>query len=87
MADIKIEVTAYSGYRGEESPRSFAFEGDTVDVLAIVEMWFVEEELSRKRKRFFTAKGSDGFLYTLFYDLESMEWFLRGRERRRDEGN
>ena len=87
MVDIKIEVTAYAGYRGEESPRSFVFEGNTVDVVAIVRMWLVEEELSRKRKRFFFAKGSDGFVYTLFYDLEKMEWFLRKREENKGDLN
>ncbi len=81
MSDSRIEVTAYSGYRGEESPRAFVFEGAIVDVLAIVKMWIVEEELSRKQKRFFFVKGADSFAYTLYYDLESMEWFLRGREK------
>lgn len=87
MVDIKIEVTAYAGYRGEESPRSFVFEGNTVDVVAIVRMWLVEEELNRKRKRFFSVKGGDGFVYTLYYELESMEWFLKGRQKNKDNVN
>ncbi len=82
MADIKIEVTAYAGYRGEERPRAFMIEGRNVDVLKILETWITEEELSRKQKRFFTVQGSDDCVYTLYCDLDSAEWFLRGREQR-----
>ena len=81
MADIKIEVTAYSGYRGEESPRSFIVDGRKVDVLVVERMWMAEEELSRRQRRFFSVKGSDGVLYTLYYDLEYREWFLRSGGR------
>ena len=87
MSDSRIEVTAYSGYRGEESPRSLVFEDSTVDILAIVRMWIVEEELSRNQKRFFVVNGADGFVYTLYYDLEKMEWFLRGREKSKGDLN
>jgi hypothetical protein len=87
MSDSRIEVTAYSGYRGEESPRSLVFEDSTVDILAIVRMWIVEEELSRNQKRFFVVKGADGFVYMLYYDLEKMEWFLRGREKSKGDLN
>jgi len=87
MSDSRIEVTVYAGYRGAERPQSFLFEGSRVEVLGILQMWMEEEGLSRKRKRFFFAKGSDGFLYTLFYDLESLEWFLRKREENKGDLN
>jgi hypothetical protein len=85
MTDHKIEIVSYSGYRGEESPRMFIVEGEQVTVTEIVRMWMEEDQENRERKRFFLVKGSDGFLHTLYYDLEFLMWFYRGRERdRRD---
>ncbi len=80
MQDKKIEVTSYAGYREEEIPRSFVVDGEDIIVLEIVNQWLEEGERSRERKRFFTIKGSEGFIHTLFYDLALKEWFYRGRK-------
>lgn len=75
MADIEIDVASYSGYRGEESPRVFFAHGEKITVLEVLEMWIEQEEPERNRKRFFLLKGSDGLLHTLYYDMESSQWF------------
>jgi hypothetical protein len=77
MADIKIDVGSYAGYRGEESPRVFFAHGEKITVLEVLEMWVEEEGPERKRKRFFLLKGSDGLLHTLYDDLESHQWFYK----------
>ena len=82
MVDNKIEVTPYAGYRGAERPSSFVFEGSKVEVLGIVEMRVEEEHRTRKQKRFFTIKGSDTYIYTLYHDLETGEWFFRSRGKK-----
>jgi len=79
--DKKIKVSFYSGYRGEESPRTFFIDNEKVDVLDYVIMWIEERETNREQKRFFKVRGSDGFVHTVYYDFESMEWFYRGREK------
>ena len=83
MPDIKLEVTIYAGYRGAERPKSFLFEGNTVEVLGILRMWVEEEHKTRLQKRFFTVAGDDAFAYTLYHELESGEWFLRKREKKK----
>lgn len=76
MSDKKIEVITYSGYRSEERPRSFVIDGEKIEVIGILRMWIEEGRENRERKRFFKVKGSDGYIYTLFYDEKSSDWFL-----------
>jgi hypothetical protein len=87
MADIKIEVTIYAGYRGAERPSSFLFEGSKVEVFEILQMRVEEDHRTRKQKRFFTVTGSDQYVYTLYQDVGTAEWFLRGREKIKDNVN
>jgi uncharacterized protein YifE (UPF0438 family) len=81
MADPKIDIGSYAGHKGEESPRVFLAHGEKITVLKILRMWIEEEERDRKQKRFFTVKGSDGFIHTLYHDPESEGWFYRHFER------
>lgn len=79
MADPKIDIGSYAGHKGEESPQVFFAHGEKITVLKILRMWVEEEE--RDRKRFFTVKGSDGFIHTLYHDPRSEGWFYRHFER------
>lgn len=72
----KIEVISYSGYRGEEIPRSFILEDKNIGVSEIIKMW-IEEDQNRGRSRGFHIKGSDGLEYILYYDEEKTEWYYR----------
>ncbi len=81
MQDKNIKVIAYAGYKGEECPRAFVVDGEEIIALEIVNRWVEEEEKSRERKRYFTIKGSDGSVHTVYYDPALMEWFYRGRKR------
>jgi uncharacterized protein YifE (UPF0438 family) len=77
MREKKIAVVSYSGGKGDESPRSFVLEGEKIEVLAIEKMWIEENSADRKRKRFFSLRGSDGYIHTLCHDEESLEWRIR----------
>lgn len=81
MADIRIEVTIYEGYRGAERPSSFLMEGKMVTVVRLLQTWVEEEHKTRKQKRFFALQGSDQYNYTLYYDIDLSEWFLKSREQ------
>ena len=72
---LKIEVVAYSGYRVDETPRSFRVHGKRIDVTEILEIRLEEDSENRTRKRVFRIKGSDGSFHTLGYDEEAKEWF------------
>ena len=75
MFEEKIEVIAYSGYRGEETPRTIFLPDKKIEVLEILKRWVEEGAGDRERKRFFRVKGKDGFEHKIYYSEGSMEWF------------
>jgi hypothetical protein len=75
MPEEKIEVIAYSGYRGEETPRTIILHDERIEVVEIQNMWIEESVEDRARKRFFIVKGSDGIVYKIYCDEKVMEWF------------
>ncbi len=75
MFEEKIEVIAYSGYRGEETPRMILLLGERIEVMEVLRHWIEEESEDRSRKRFFKIKGSDRAVHLIYYDEKVMEWF------------
>ena len=75
MLEEKIEVIAYSGYRGEETPRTILLHGERIEVSEILSQWIEENSEDRSRKRFYQIKGSDGTLHRIYCDEKAMDWF------------
>jgi hypothetical protein len=75
MSEEKIAVIAYSGYRGEETPRTILLHGERIEVFEILRQWIEEKSGDRARKRFYKIKGSDGALHMIYSDEKVMEWF------------
>ena len=75
MFEEKIEVIAYSGYRGEEIPRTMILRDKKIEVKEILKRWVEEGAGDRERKRFFRVKGKDGLEHKIYYREGSMEWF------------
>ncbi|MEW6107819.1 MAG: hypothetical protein AB1632_01425 [Nitrospirota bacterium] len=61
MKDIRINVKSYSGYRGEETPRSFVIYEEDIVVIDILNIWIAEDPANRTRRRFFKLKGDDSY--------------------------
>jgi hypothetical protein len=74
-SEEKIEVIAYSGYRGEETPRAIVLHGERIEVTEILRQWIEEMPDDRKRKRGYQIRGSDNILHRIYYDEKTMEWF------------
>jgi hypothetical protein len=74
MSEEKINVIAYSGYRGEETPRTILFRDERIEVIEILKQWIEERSDDRSRKRFFEIRGSDGNIHKIYYDEKIMEW-------------
>ena len=74
-SEERIKVIAYSGYRGEETPRTILLNEKRIDVVEILRQWVEERSDNRKTRRFYQVRGSDENLYTICYDEKSMEWF------------
>jgi hypothetical protein len=77
MSEEKIEVIAYSGYRGEEIPRAFIHNREKIEVIDILRRWIEEASEERGAKRFFICKGSDGGIHKIFYDEKREEWYYK----------
>lgn len=75
MAEEKISVAAYSGYRGEETPRELILHGEKVEVVEILSGWIEEGAEYKAIKRFFKVKGCDGSIHKIHYDEDENEWF------------
>ena len=75
MSLKKIEVIAYSGFRGEETPREFILRGKRIKIVEIQDRWVEEGLGDRATKRFFEVKGSDGGIHKIFYDEKRSEWY------------
>jgi len=75
MSEEKIRVMAYSGYRGEETPKAYMLGGRRIEVVEIEESWIEEGIGDRTTKRFFKVKGSDGGIHKIFYDEKTAEWY------------
>jgi hypothetical protein len=77
MSEEKIEVIAYSGYRGEETPRVLILHNEKIEAVKILSMWMEEGLDDRARKRFFKVKGSDGNIHKIYYAEKARQWFYR----------
>ena len=76
-SEEKIEVIAYSGYRGEETPRIILFHGERIEVKEILKQWIEERSDERTTKRFYEIKGNDGLVRRIYYNEKTMEWFCK----------
>jgi hypothetical protein len=72
----KITVTAYAGYRGEETPRRFVLDSQVFEVVEVVERALEEGARDSVRRRLFRVRTDDGRLYRLCHDETSDAWFL-----------
>lgn len=67
---IKVQVSCYAGYRGEESPRRFTLWEHEHEVAEIIDQWLAPEH------RYFKVRAEDGAVYILRHDALSQEWEL-----------
>jgi hypothetical protein len=79
MGEERIEVSAYAGYRGEESPRVLLRGGARIEVIKVLDRWTEEAASGHERRRCFKVKGSDFRTHVICYDEERLAWFyIRG---------
>jgi hypothetical protein len=79
MTREKVEVVAYSGYRGEETPRVFKWRGVKIEVAEIRNRRIEQGAGDRNTKRVFRLIGTDGIAYSLIYNEQTREWFCESK--------
>ena len=82
MVEEKIAVTAYSGHRGEETPREFVLHGRKIEGIDILSRWIEEGAGHTAVKRCFKVKGRDGSIHKIHYDEDRKEWFCEVKAAR-----
>jgi hypothetical protein len=65
---MKILVECYSGYRGEETPRSLLIGGSRIPVREVIDRWLAQDH------RYFKVAVEDGSIYIIRHDTASWEW-------------
>lgn len=69
-----IVVEAYAGYKGEETPRAFVYDGIRYEVREVLQRWYTD------RHSYFKLFADDGHRYVLRYDGDEQIWELVMRE-------
>jgi hypothetical protein len=74
----KIQVECRSGYKANEYPVSFVFEGRRLEVAEIVDRWY-EGGLDPVKPvtDFFKVRLDDGRIFILKYAGHLDQWFIR----------
>jgi len=71
-----VQVSSYSGSKGEEAPRAFrSTSTGRLLVAQVLERWY-QEGMQRELKEYFRVLASNGEVYTLFRDSSLDLWFL-----------
>jgi hypothetical protein len=70
MAQSNVHVEAYAGYKSEETPRAFTYEGVRHEVRDIIARWYTETHAC------FRIRTSDGHRFVLRYDQNEQVWEL-----------
>jgi hypothetical protein len=65
---LAVRVECYAGYRGEETPRRFCFNGRKVEVREVVDLWLGPGH------RYFKVRGEDDEIYVLRHDAVADRW-------------
>lgn len=68
--ETQIRVDCYSGYRSEETPRSFYLGEKKLEIVEVMSRWMEPDY------RWFKVRGDDGGLYALRQDIRLGNWVL-----------
>ena len=67
---MKIKVTCYAGYRGEETPRIIRFQSRKIEVKKVLDRWLNPDY------RYFKLLGNDDGIYIVRHDIDTGDWGL-----------
>ena len=72
-----IRVECYAGFKADETPRRFWFEGRWIEIEEVLDRWYQVESLPEwPRANYFKVRAADHREYLLKQDQESNEWYL-----------
>ena len=73
----EIEVECYSGFKANERPIAFTYQGERREIQEIVDRWYEGGlDSSRHVINYFKVNAADGKVYLLRYQSELDAWSL-----------
>ncbi len=73
----EIKVECYSGFKVNERPVAFTYQGQRREIVEIVDRWYEGDlDSSRPIVNYFKVKAADGNVYFLRYHSELDAWWL-----------
>jgi len=79
MEFVPVQVEAYAGYRGEETPRRFVHGGIALEIDAIIDRWYQGGlDPAAPVLDYFKVKTSDGAVHILRYERGQGRWSRSG---------
>lgn len=74
---IPIKAECYSGYEVDEYPKSFYWNNNRFEILAITDRWYQGDSNPEwPVSNYFKVVSASGTSYIIKHDLESDEWHL-----------
>jgi hypothetical protein len=73
----EIDVECYSGFKANERPVAFTYQGQRLEIQEIIDRWYEGDlDSSRPVIDYFKVKAADGKVYFLRYQSELDAWSL-----------
>jgi uncharacterized surface anchored protein len=74
----EIQVECYSGFKANEHPVAFTYQGERREIQEIIDRWYEGGlDSSRPIIDYFKVRTADGKVYLLRYQSASDTWSLR----------
>jgi uncharacterized protein with NRDE domain len=70
-----VTVEAYAGYKGEETPRAFTFDGFRLVVVEVIDRWYTDTH------SYFRVRTDSDYRYVLRYHFDEGLWEVVMQER------
>jgi len=73
-----IQVECYSGFKANERPVAFTYQGERQEIQEIVDRWYHgDPDSGRTVINYFKVRTADGKVYLLRYQFDPDAWSLR----------
>jgi len=74
---VRIQVESYSGYRSDETPRSFLWNNRRYEIVEIIDRWYqASRDPAVPPFDYFKVRAADALPYIIRLDRRSSSWYL-----------
>ena len=74
--DQILDVEAYSGFKGKESPRRYRLGDRQYEVLTVRQSWH-DEQISGRRRIYFRVVVRGGEEHVVYWSCDDDAWYLK----------